>query len=391
MNYKRKLLSLIICCFLQVASLSAQNINSDFESVGFRAIPIDNSVSIVGLGEFTHGGKEVILLKIDLVKYLIEEKGYSLVLLEYPDVLVKPINNYLQDSDRRNEARNLVYKHFNGAFIVEEMVQFIDMLKKHNLSRSDNIVLRGIDVNTEIFPSNASLIHEYILPYDYSGSAFFLKNERILDDTTMFASISEWATNNREQLKRKMDAEVYNSFILDLKSAEAAYFLRSRENSTFARDSFMAENVRFLIQEKKVIVWAHNFHLMKSTDRFEKQNLGYYLDEFYGDRFFNILTDFYQTATLNIITSNSEGQSVIAPRQYTPKRRSFPAKLEREQEFNNKTVLVLKDEAASGKSIRLNQIDMPGNHFTVGQRSSGPLNFDALILLGNVNPTTLLQ
>lgn len=382
---------ILLTTVIQENILLAQSLQTNPVIRSFKDIPIDDSISVVGLGEFTHGGKEVILLKIDLVKYLIENKSFSLLLLECPDKLVRPINSYLLDERRTGEAEALVAKNFNGSFIVEEIVQLIDMLKSHNDSSPKKVLLKGIDVNTEIFPSNASLIHEYVLPYDYSRSATFLEDEGRIDDLTQFQRILEWAESNDNRLKNQMKTHDYNNFILDIKSAAATYSMRSKRNTTFIRDSAMAENARLLIQDKKAIVWAHNFHLMKGTDRFEKQNLGYYLDTIYGRRFFNILTDFYQIANLSVIGRDQAGSPVFTSKRYAPKRNSVSAKISIKMDLNQQTVILLQHEMAEYGSIRLNQIDMPGHHFTVGQSKSGPANFDALILLKDVSPTTLLQ
>ncbi|WP_256003462.1 erythromycin esterase family protein [Pedobacter deserti] len=63
----------------------------------------------------------------------------------------------------------------------------------------------------------------------------------------------------------------------------------------FSRDSFMAKNVIDIVKDNdmKVILWAHNVHIMKDTTA-EYLPMGGHLQKHFGDRYFALALDTYQ-------------------------------------------------------------------------------------------------
>jgi erythromycin esterase len=79
--------------------------------------------------------------------------------------------------------------------------------------------------------------------------------------------------------------------------------------SSFARDHSMAENFRYIADElypdEKIIVWAHNVHIMRNPDYIEEEEFIYRetmthdLWQIYGDDIYNIAFVSYQGSVIN--------------------------------------------------------------------------------------------
>jgi erythromycin esterase-like protein len=99
---------------------------------------------IVGLGENSHGARGLFLLKHRLIRYLIEEMGFTAFALEMPVQSAGTVNDYVagRTDDREVVLAALRYPSWQ----TEEMWALIEWIREHNRSSESQVTFHGLDV-----------------------------------------------------------------------------------------------------------------------------------------------------------------------------------------------------------------------------------------------------
>nr|WP_068890835.1 erythromycin esterase family protein [Pedobacter panaciterrae] len=356
---------------------------------------IDSSVTLVGLGEFSHGSKDLFSLKADLANFLIKEKGFDLVLLEYPDIALRTLNEYLTTDSIYTEVAELkvIKDNLLSSYKTEEMIAFIKQIKQINVGTAKKIQLRGIDINESVFPAIAYIVYRHNLPRDYQSTATLGTTATTISDEEKFTIVKEWIKGNEKSLQQKMTAQAFLELKLDMQNAEASYRLKKIKNLTFSRDSMMAENVKALSSGHRAIIWAHNLHLMKSTHPYSGSlNLGGYLTSYYGNKYYAILTDFSTEAAAYVYSaSKTDNKRAFNIQKYMPIRKSLGSMINLKNEAPAVALILKKELKDPNYVINLNTIDFSGKLFLCSQMKKAPVNFDAVIVLKNVAASSLIK
>ena len=97
---------------------------------------------VVGLGEATYGAQDIIRMKCRLVRYLIEEKGFSGVALEAPEPACAALNAYIEtgQGDPTRLLRPL------GIWNTPEVLALVRWLRAHQQQPGSRLFLAGIDM-----------------------------------------------------------------------------------------------------------------------------------------------------------------------------------------------------------------------------------------------------
>jgi erythromycin esterase-like protein len=356
---------------------------------------INESTKVIGLGEFTHGAKEVFEMKSDIIKYMIENKGVEMVLFEYPDIMLRYINYYLlEDKTYSDEAaRTLILSNLTGAYRTEEIVKLCMMIKKHNMANNIKVQLRGVDISPTYFPPVDYIITTYVTPVDQNAANSLLKLKGKIADITLLKQIKEWMLNDKAQSHPKISVNTLLNFKYDLQVANASYQIQTVKWSPLMRDSCMAENVKLLAKTHKVVVWAHNHHLMKSISiKGENRNLGFYLDKYYGMAYYTIATDFLGSAELIVRKEDPVTKtSIFLSSSFSSKKQSFVNDYVKDKNLTNSFMLLKNDFKNRLSDVNLNTIDVTGSHYLLSQKKREKLPFDALIVLRGVTPAKMIN
>ncbi|GEM_PF-5885718 len=362
---------------------------SDWRNTPFQR-EITSEVEILGLGEFTHGCTEVFSVKASLAQYLVYEKGFDAIIIEYPNILLKRINDYLQsDTIMDRHAEDLLFSScFFGSYKNRDLADFIHWIKKANQSLTKKIVLKGIDANARVFPSNRYLIERYLLPNFYSSSEEILNLIGKQSDLYVFNKIKSIIERNPNARLTNLTGEQLLELKLDLRSAEAAYMLQSKtKERTYSRDSIMSENVNDIAKYHRSILWAHNLHLMKGTHpHSNQQNLGEYLKASFGTRYYSILTDFSTAGDVTVYSDND-----YTTQRVSAKKRSLGYILASRQGHFPGLIVLKSDFLNPYYVVNLNTIDLAGRHFLASQKKGSEVNFNAVIVLKDISPSQLKQ
>lgn len=291
----------------QVDNIS-KDINVDL-SVLVKNIPDDNEILL--LGENTHGTKEFYTHRSLITKFMIENMGYKVVLLEaeWPDII--RINNYILGESIDNSAKESlgsIKQSSNWLWNNKVICQLIEWLKEYNLHHPFNkVYIFGIDCQQ--FLKSIKFVLEYLKSYNHP---YYEKTKLILAIFRQFITESQYAVgavhgsfkpmvtnivNNIQALLSNFQWDHVDSFLddpevskkdkLDRMSCEQSfeiivngeeYFRKMLEEPSGSNASWNTRDQHMLMtimrirnrfcqifgETPKILVWAHNSHIGNS-------------------------------------------------------------------------------------------------------------------------------
>lgn len=262
--------------------------------------PLKNVVAdarIVALGENSHGSATLFKLKLKLVKYLVQEKGFTVFALESPLVEADKVNAYVTNNTgtQADVLKNLIYPSWQN----EEMLRIIEWIKRYNTKAKQKVSFRGVDIQdglpalkalqafAEQYDTNlAPELKELALNYEAAAKKHDWKSV-INEASTLFAylqskSITDYtgiSPDYLQAIKRYAHALVQN---LRLKSGVSD------------RDYYMAESMKWLAEQDKdarIMVSADNTHVTKESGK-----MGSYLAKIF-EKDYLVIGATYNTGT----------------------------------------------------------------------------------------------
>jgi len=297
--------------------------SSDFSDLQFLE-PILEGKRIVQLGEDDHRTSEHSLMKTRLIKYLHQELGYEVIVIESG-----LLDCYLTSMNIPNlTARKALEQSIFHIWHTEEVLPLFEYIKETSSSTSP-LIFAGFDTqpsgirHEDMFSFFYDLLKD--LDEDYASEIGTLE-ESILtaESNEEFANI---ASGDQAPIQIYEDLATFidlnqeylqqlNPYTPDLvRVAEQAAWSRARflegmhlfdpfqtGDAFIVRDHSMAINVEFLAEElypdKKIIVWAHNIHISEESTFEDLDNMGSYLDDNFGDELYTIGLIGYRPPTL---------------------------------------------------------------------------------------------
>jgi len=366
--------------------------NSDFSYLE----PILKDKRLVMLGEMTHGDGATFLLKTNVIKYLHEELGYNVLALE------DGMYDFLK---WRNERKNgettfdAIYETMPYQWSkAKEMQNLFDYLKSH-----PELVFTGFDSSGALsdellyeidsiagglgikvyggFPEDFQVLKEHrgSKRPNKSRVEMFQKTLRLISDSlsTLDCKNCDFWIHTIDGLR--IQANAWWDFSDDSK--------RSWWNQN-CRDSAMARNVSWLLNEKfageKMIIWAANFHVAKDVSNIpsskyfrveETQTMADYLEPQLEDNMYSIGTISYTGEYL------ISGENRIQKIREKPKR---SIEYDLEDKYENAFI----DFSASKDFGKFN---MSGIVHYLSQKTDWTLNFDGVLFIKKMTPSTIIR
>ncbi len=341
---------------------------------------ITGSIRFVGLGEFSHGGNETIQFKLKMIQYLVERKGYRELLLEYPNIVVSPLAEYLVNNKSINidSVVCLAKSAFGRTFLGN--ASFYDLLvwiKEYNLShRGDEINLRGIDIEgaSGAFPEYfMTSIMSFMDPSEASKLRSGWKS--IPKDSVVVVQM-QWFRKNQELIKMRVEKGSFDKLNYNVKCAEYKLIHEAlRKTNVYRasafRDSVMAANV-VVKDSTKAIIWAHNLHITTSDNIV---SMGNYLKTIAGKQYYTILTDFSNQATVWSISNTGE----LFKKTYASNVKTVANKILKKYNVDQQIIFF---EDIKDKHPKVNSIERTGDQYVFGKGRP----FDCLVVLREVKP-----
>ena len=268
---------------------------------------------VVGMGEATHGTKEFFNMKAKMFKFLVTHCGYRIFTIEATYGGTLKVNDYVLygKGDVLSAMKGMEFWTWD----TEEVKDLIEWMKIYNEGKSENekVKFYGFDCQSYKGPANALI--EYVKEFDKANLDKFVKGLSVLNDSSynyfytlkpdkasvngisqiheIIAFIREWFRDNENQYAPLSGRMKFELATHNIESLEQVILLSSSQYKTAytRRDSCMAQNIKWIseLEQAKVFAWAHNSHISKNPKYYfnKYKTMGYYLDEIFGDAYYN--------------------------------------------------------------------------------------------------------
>ena len=256
--------------------------STDFSDLRFLA-PLLSGKRIVQLGESGHGVAEFNLAKVRLIKYLHEELGYDVIAFESSVFECDRAQRAIATLSADQMMRACIF----GVWHAAETRPLFEYIKQTQ-STARPLVLAGFDSQASSGTAIArpaffrDLIAKvdsgyartvYVRDSSYMGVLRGGDNPVVVRDreviVAFYDSLATWLRANERRLAALMPDDPFAPMIARQTALSMMAFTHQialgAGQGTLVRDRAMADNLDFLLTErypaKKVMVWAHNFHI----------------------------------------------------------------------------------------------------------------------------------
>lgn len=257
---------------------------------------------VIALGESTHGSHEFLVLRNDIIKYLVNADSIRCLIIEDDWGLTKDINNYISGSSGITKEAELRQSYCKEDFELFEWLKEINkptpIVKIFGLAvadvsdRASEHVRSFIEKNDKSFYKDffsfSSIDNQKVLEHFLKKRKYFLKNLSTYD------------------INYAIGCAIISANIQKLRSFETF----SPEFNQF-RDSVSGIVVNYLINNSstgdKFIIVGHSGHISKQNEL-----LGNYLSNNLKNRYYN-LSFLFNTGCYTTWTSGVRGEKCTSP------------------------------------------------------------------------------
>lgn len=265
--------------------------------------------AIIGIGESTHGTVLYDTYRWRLIRFLITEMGLKAIVDESDVIATEYIDAYIN-----NQTDSLKLIGNTRPIIMNK--EGLDWLRKFNQNKpiSERVHIYGAEVRG--FSNIIGKIKTLIPITEEKDNQVFRK---FSDNAGVsFGNLSKNDFQNLENIINRLsinnrnNEQVYYLSLLQ-QVADFGYKDLFTKQGFKTRDNYMMENIKSVVDKtpnKKAIILAHNGHVQK-TKFGTLPSLGYFLNEFYQEKYRVIATDFNEG---DVIVYNMKSGEYI--RQY---------------------------------------------------------------------------
>jgi erythromycin esterase len=249
---------------------------------------------VVCLGESRHDLHEQFLFKHRLTRYLVEELGFTLFLLEESFVISEEVNAFLLEG--KGTPQNILSESANWfAWETEEMVDLLSWMRAYNERSPEEKRIRfyGLDITDPLAGIEAVLdyLDRFDRPYRKAIRGWFLGLD-LFSRVSWQETLSRYSALSGEERTKLMES--YTALVNRLESkrpeyvadssekeyervlryaivareSQRLYLSDSRTEGGLIRDRAMADNALWVLKNvapgERAVLWAHNVHVAKA-------------------------------------------------------------------------------------------------------------------------------
>lgn len=256
-------------------------------------IELDKNISIIALGEATHGNKEFQSLKLEVFKQLVEKYNYRSILfeLDYGEGLF--INDYVQGKSNLTIDEIMDNISFD-IYKTKEIKELILWIKNYNIQKSVNekISFYGYDMQNP--EKSIKYIINNINGIDNNKLEILTGTIKLSDEKVQEAIEYLKTIHSENELINYAITNTLNSYNY-FQTTNLNDYVEANNN----RDKLMSNNVIWIHEiEKskgndKIMISAHNGHIAKKD--FNYTNMGNILKNHFEAKYYALGTDYFNT------------------------------------------------------------------------------------------------
>jgi len=373
-----------------------------------KHVNLFNKVSVFGFGEATHYNKEFFDLKAKFFKYLAENHGVTVFMMEESYSSGERVNNYLAGGS--GDAQNIAMQMGFAIWRNKEVADLIQWMRNFNQGKPADKQLRFYGIDDQFGRHTNEVVKEFISKYkivtkegtnqvlDSAAKIQFYNYDKkkvqayAISIDTIRQEIATKFVPAATVEKKELDEALHALTVLK----QYLYFVL--KPSTTLRDTDMAANVAWIMNHEgagsKGFIWAHNSHIDVDKD---ETPLGYLLKQRLGDSYYSVGFEF---AKGEVYIRTRSGKKGIQGSLYTitePFENSYAAVLNKTQ-YNNYFFDInsaLRDQAMPKflHSKNRSRYGGGGGFYTksVGEKMRIADVYDAIIFVREVSHATYFE
>ncbi|MBU1050530.1 erythromycin esterase family protein [Candidatus Bipolaricaulota bacterium] len=284
---------------------------------------IFGNARIVGLGEQTHGTKEFFDMKHRVLRFLVQEMGFTIFAMEADWVAARKVDDYILGKSSMPPA-TLIKQLGYWTWSTEEVLAMVRWMRDYNDGRGDAPPIRfvGVDIIPQTVEGAGALFLDYlssvnaavldvaIAAWEQFEQAHGSMMEALPSSSAPLELCESSLRALESILEENRDAYIASSSVDAFAHAAHALTVASwhsqrisqmgAEHSAAAaniRDLYMAENTRWWLEQfgedAKMVLWAHNFHVGRDPSPIAGWiSSGYHLAQMYGDEYLPVALSF---------------------------------------------------------------------------------------------------
>ncbi len=394
-------------------TLPAEESQAYFRPVATLSLPED--VTLVGIGEATHGNAEFVALRQEVLAQLVTRYNFRAFAIEGDFGGGQVVNEYVLNGT--GTAEEAVKAIGFAIYRTQEMVDLVEWIRQYNLAAAPEERIHFYGYDMQRYDHNIAGLLAFIDQVDptlvepYQAALADLNDETVFDQqpekiraglAAIEAIRAEMASNKQRYTAATSPlafdlAEQYAASI-----QENATLRSSSGNYSELRDQYMAEKVGWIVNYEKaqgrgnVLIAGHNGHIEKSAAAPAYRSMGSRLSEQYAGQYFTIGAEFIES-TFNCKDAGSGERRQFTVKNNNPLNRAFgssgldTAYLDIRSARSSPVLQTLLTTGQSMSNI--------GDSFSAWQRYIGmfytlkmvPADaYDALIFVRQATPTTML-
>lgn len=216
--------------------------------------------TIIGMGEATHGNKEIFNAKHRIFKFLVEELNYKVFAIEGDFGGAEVVNDYIVNGNGNPE--DAVKSMGFWTWSTEEVVDMVNWMRKYNESVEDKDKIRFYGFDFQKYNTNKNLLKDYL---NKSDKELADKYENLLNDDidsdyikntdnqkreAIFSGLKKLQDEmeqNKGKLINNSDEDEYEKALQNAKALKQFDEWIISNYSGNVRDKYMAENVNWIL------------------------------------------------------------------------------------------------------------------------------------------------
>ena len=304
-----KVICLCSCILLSGCGKKYASADSKALTTDISTITMPEGVTLVGLGEASHGNSEFQQLKLEVFKALVVNNGCKVFAIEGDFGGAAKVNDYIHNG--KGTAKEAVAEIGFSIYRTQEMADLVQWMHDYNETCKIGEDLNFYGFDMQRYDNNKEILFNYLDAVDSALSQKYQKKLVKLTDDTMYSLDSKTlktATKDIKSLMKQTKASSKNyknenkeDYDLALECVQCILEntkLRSEDTGyNETRDRFMKNKVDWIVQHEKgemVFLNGHNGHIEKSS-AVNYTCMGSRLSKEYKDAYFSIGTDVYET------------------------------------------------------------------------------------------------